>query len=70
MKEVYLKVKLRKKVVGDKTKIYLDYKELSNQYWKKHRKLFNKNTYCKQRVWTPKEGKQLLGFATKEECGM
>ena len=26
LKEVNLKVKLRKKVVGDKTEIYLDYK--------------------------------------------
>lgn len=65
LKEVNLKVKLRKKVVGDKTEIYLDYKELSNQYLKKHRKMFDKNKYFNSRAWTPKEGKQLLGFATK-----
>ena len=65
LKEIFLKVKLRKKVIGDKTKIYLDYKELSNQYWKKYRKMFDKNKYFNSRAWTPKEGKQLLGFATK-----
>ena len=65
MKQILLKVRLRKKVIGDKIEIYLDSKELSNQYWKKHRKVFDKNKYFDSRAWTPKEGKQLLGFATK-----
>ena len=65
MGDLKITLNLRKEIIGDKTEIYLDYKELSNQYWEKHRKMFDKNKYFNSRAWTPKQGKQLLGFATR-----
>lgn len=65
MDRIEISVRLRKEVVGDRVEIYLDSKELSNEYWKKHRKIFDKNKFFNSRAWSPKEGKQLLGFATK-----
>jgi hypothetical protein len=65
MDDIYIKVKLEKKVTNDKIKYIINYIDIAKEYKKHHKKAFNLDSFCESKVWNPKEGYHVLGYATK-----
>jgi hypothetical protein len=66
MDDMYITVKIRKEIFKEKTKYYLDFKEIASKYLKTHKEIFDEYEYFNSKSWSPKDGYHLLGYAEKK----
>tara|TARA_R110000824_G_scaffold349730_2_gene536592 strand:- start:217 stop:558 length:342 start_codon:yes stop_codon:yes gene_type:complete len=66
MDDIYIKVKLEKRVKNDKATFVLKYQSIAESYKKYHKETFNHACFYNSTVWAPKEGHHVLGYATRK----